>query len=168
MKTHVVWASMCVFVFMITAFFVHRQQDLKIENLKRKNQVLEENIIKMNQKEAEGSASKNQAFFEAFFNYSDVDKRLESVRRLTTKRGLDYSFPSRTDEKHIVSVQSELLSLESYSKKNDESHVLFLNVVELATTANSVTSNQVLIVQTTLKKVNNEWLVDNVQVKGNG
>lgn len=44
----------------------------------------------------------------------------------------------------------------------------FLNVVELATTANSVTTNQTLIVQTTLKKVNNEWLVDDVQIKGNG
>lgn len=50
MKIHVVWASVCVFIFMITAFFVHRQQDLKVENLKEKNQVLEETIKKLNQK----------------------------------------------------------------------------------------------------------------------
>ncbi len=46
-----------------------------------------------------------------------------------------------------------MLSLESYSKTIDESYELFLNVVELATTANSVITNQTLIVQTTLKKV---------------
>lgn len=65
-------------------------------------------------------------------------------------------------------MQSELLSLESYSKPLDESHELYLNVVEIATTANSVTMNQVLIVQTTMKKEKDGWLVDNVQVKGNG
>lgn len=65
-------------------------------------------------------------------------------------------------------MQSELLSLESYSKSLDESHELFLNIVEIGTTANSVTTNQVLIVQTTMKKEKNGWLVDNVQVKGNG
>ncbi|MCY8186081.1 hypothetical protein MOC31_21330, partial [Bacillus inaquosorum] len=37
-----------------------------------------------------------------------------------------------------------------------------------AATANSVTTNQVLIVQTTMKKEKDGWLVDNVQVKGNG
>lgn len=65
-------------------------------------------------------------------------------------------------------MQSELLSLESYSKSLDESHELFLNIVENATTANSVTTKQVLIVQTTMKKEKDGWLVDNVQVKGNG
>ncbi|MGG1021601.1 hypothetical protein CHCC14809_2733 [Bacillus licheniformis] len=168
MKTHVLWASVCVLVLIITSFFVHRQQDLKVKNLTEKNQILEENIKKMNQKEIDGSASKNKAFFEAFFNYSDADKRFDDVKKLTTKKGLDYAFPSRTNENHTVSVQSELLSLESYSKNIDESSELFLNVVELATTANSVTTNQTLIVQTTLKKVNNEWLVDDVQIKGNG
>ncbi|RHJ06985.1 hypothetical protein [Bacillus sonorensis] len=168
MKIHVLWASVCVCVLMITAFFVHRQQDLKIEKLKEKNEILEENIKKLNQKEIGNSASENKAFFETFFNYSDADKRFEDVKKLTTKKGLDYAFPSRTNEKHTVSVQSELLSLESYSRKIDESRELFLNVVELATTANSVTTNQTLILQTTLKKVNNEWLVDDVQVKGNG
>ncbi|ATH94151.1 hypothetical protein ACH95_01690 [Bacillus glycinifermentans] len=168
MKIHVVWASVCVFIFMITAFFVHRQQDLKVENLKEKNQVLEETIKKLNQKETENSASENKAFFEALFNYSDVDKRFEDVKKLTTEKGLDYAFPSRTNERHTVSIQSELLSLESYSRKVDESRELFLNVVELATTANSVTTNQTLIVQTTLIKVKDEWLVDDVQVKGNG
>ncbi|KRT94559.1 hypothetical protein AB447_214360 [Bacillus glycinifermentans] len=121
---------------------IHRQQDLKIENLKEKNQDLEETIKKLNQKKIQkNSASENKALFEALFNYSDVDKRFEDVKKLTTEKGLDYAFPSCTNEKHTVSIQSELLSLESYSRKVDESRELFLNVVELAATANSVTTN---------------------------
>lgn len=54
MKTHVLWASVCVLVLIITSFFVHRQQDLKVKNLTEKNQILEENIKKMNQKEIDG------------------------------------------------------------------------------------------------------------------
>ncbi|MED1229833.1 hypothetical protein P4T89_20505, partial [Bacillus nakamurai] len=83
-------------------------------------------------------------------------------------RGFDYAFPSRSDKKHSISVQSKLRSLESYSKPIDDSNELFLNIVEVSTTANSVTSQQVLIVQTKMKKEKNKWLVDNVQVKGNG
>ncbi len=94
----------------------------------------------MNLIESTSSASENKAFFEAFFNYSDIDKRYEIVKKHTTGKGFDYTFPSRLDQKHTVSVQSELLSLESYSKPLDEFHELFLNIVEVATTANSVTT----------------------------
>jgi S-adenosylmethionine:tRNA-ribosyltransferase-isomerase (queuine synthetase) len=116
----------------------------------------------------ERSASENRAFFDAFFNYSDIDKRYEKVRKVTTEKGFDFAFPSRSDQKHTVSVKSELLSLESYSKKIDDSHELFLNVVEVAIKANSVTTNQTLIIQTSLIKEKNKWLVDDVQVKGIG
>lgn len=69
---------------------------------------------------------------------------------------MDYAIPSRSREKHSASVLIELCSLESDSKPIDDSHELFLNIVEVATTANSVTSHQVLIVQTTMKKEKNK------------
>ncbi|WP_369888454.1 hypothetical protein [Bacillus halotolerans] len=168
MKTHIAWISACLLLVMLTGFFTNGQQTYKIEKLKDKNEVLTEKIKELNHIESTSSASENKAFFEAFFNYSDIDKRYETVKKYTTEKGFDYAFPSRSDQKHTVSVQSELLSLESYSKPLDESYELFLNVVEIATTANSVTTNQVLIVQTTMKKEKDGWLVDNVQVKGNG
>ncbi|KAF2421410.1 hypothetical protein ACMXZI_01800 [Bacillus subtilis] len=168
MKTHIAWASSCLLLILLTGFFTNGQQTYKIEKLKDKNEVLTEKIKELNHIESTSSASENKAFFEAFFNYSDIDKRYETVKKHTTGKGFDYAFPSRSDQKHTVSVQSELLSLESYSKPLDQSHELFLNVVEISTTANSVTTNQVLIVQTTMKKEKDGWLVDNVQVKGNG
>ena len=125
-------------------------------------------IEKLNQTPDVDSASKNRAFFEAFFNYSDVDKRYENVRKVTTHKGFDFAFPSRTNRKHAVTVKSELLSLESYSMKIGRSHELFLSIAEVASTANSITSNQTLIIQTSLIKENGKWLVDEVQVKGNG
>ncbi|WP_394356307.1 hypothetical protein [Bacillus changyiensis] len=148
-------------------WFIHLSNKGEIEILTKKNEVQKKKIEQLNIRD-EGGALKNKKFFEAFFNYNDIDKRYEDIKKLTTNKGYDYAFPSRTDQKHTVSIKSELLSLESYSKKIDDSHELYLNVVELATTANSVTSNQILIVQTTLKKVNYEWMVDEVHVKGNG
>ncbi|MEC1264179.1 hypothetical protein P9C50_05590 [Bacillus subtilis] len=166
MKTHIAWASACLLI-LLTGFFANEQQTYKIEKLKDKNEVLTEKIKEINHIESTSSASGNKAFFEAFFNYSDIDMRYETVKKYTTGKGFDYAFPSRSNQKHTVSVQSELLSLESYSKPLDGSHELFLNIVEIATTANSVTTNQVLIVQTTMKKYKNLWKVDNVQVKAN-
>ncbi|MFY0800497.1 hypothetical protein AB1K12_01755 [Peribacillus frigoritolerans] len=140
----------------------------KIESLNKQNEIQKKKIEELNQTMNEGSALENRTFFEEFFNYSDIDKRYEKVRKVTTENGFDFAFPSKSDQKHIVSVKSELLSLESYSKKIDGSHELFLNVVEIAITANSVTTNQTLFIQTTLIKEKNKWLVDDVQVKGNG
>ncbi|MDW7614297.1 hypothetical protein SC499_06045 [Peribacillus simplex] len=141
----------------------------KIESLNKQIELQKKKIEELNQTMNEGSASENTAFFEVFFNYSDNDKRYEKVRKVTTVKGFDFAFPSRGEQKkHTVSVKSELLSLESYSKKIDGSHELFLNVVEVAITANSVTTNQTLIIQTSLIKEKNKWLVDDVQVKGNG
>ncbi|MED1937929.1 hypothetical protein P4V25_17860 [Bacillus subtilis] len=168
MKIHIAWASACLLLILLTGFFTNGQQTYKIEKLKDKNEVLTKKLKELNHIESTSSASENKAFFEAFFNYSDIDKRYETVKKYTTEKGFDYAFPSRSDQKHTVSVKSVLLSLESYSKPLDESHELFLNVVEIATTANSVTTNQVLIVQTTMKRVEEGWLIDNVQVKGNG
>ncbi|QYF82844.1 hypothetical protein KY492_00535 [Brevibacterium sp. PAMC21349] len=140
----------------------------KIESLNKQNELQKKKVEELNQTMNEGSASENTAFFEAFFNYSDINKRYEKVRKVTTEKGFDFAFPSRSDQKLTVSVKSELLSLESYSKKINGSHELFLNVVEVAITANSVTTNQTLIIQTSLIKEKNKWLVDDVQVKGNG
>lgn len=140
----------------------------KIESLNKQNELQKKKIEDLNQTINKGSASENTVFFEAFFNYSDIYKRYEKVRIVTTEKGFDFAFPSRNNQKHMVSVKSELLSLESYLKKIDGSHELFLNVVEVAITANSVTTNQTLIIQTSLIKEKNKWLVDNVQVKGNG
>ncbi|QMI86711.1 hypothetical protein H1Q60_09365 [Bacillus velezensis] len=133
--------------------FLEKQAELKKEEIRQSES---------------GGAAENHAFFEAFLNYSDIDKRYEAVKKYTTEKGFDYAFPSRSDKKHSISVQSKLRSLESYSKPIDDSTELFLNVVEVSTTANSVTSHQVLIVQTKMKKEKNKWLVDDVQVKGNG
>lgn len=140
----------------------------KIESLNKLNDIQMKKIDELSHIMNEGSASENRAFFEALFNYSDIDKLYEEVRKVTTERGFEFAFPSRSDQKHTVSLKSELLSLESYSKKIDGSHELFLNVVEVAITANSVTTNQTLIIQTSLIKEKNKWLVDDVQVKGNG
>ncbi|MCY8522933.1 hypothetical protein [Bacillus atrophaeus] len=134
------------------------------EFLEKKAELKKEEI---RQTESRGAAE-NHAFFEAFLNYSDINKRYQVVKKFTTEKGFDYAFPSRSDKKHSISVQSKLRSLESYSKPIDDSTELFLNVVEVSTTANSVTTQQVLIVQTKMKKEKNKWLVDDVQVKGNG
>ncbi|SDN51082.1 hypothetical protein SAMN04488137_4712 [Fictibacillus solisalsi] len=141
----------------------------KIESLNKQNVIQKKKIEELSQTMNERSVSKNRAFFEALFNYTDIDKRYEKVQNLTTEKGFAFAFPSRSDQKHTVSVKSELLSLENYSKIDGSgSNELFLNVVEVAVTANSVTTNQTLIIQTSLIKEKNKWLVDDVQVKGNG
>ncbi|AUJ75367.1 hypothetical protein NNG64_19785 [Bacillus siamensis] len=168
MKTHISWICVCFFVGLVTAYWFHGAQSFKIDQLNKKNDVLIEKNKELSQIQDEGSAKKNKAFFEAFLNYSDIDKRYDEVKKYTTEKGFDYAFPSRSDKKHSISVQSKLRSLESYSKPIDDSTELFLNIVEVSTTANSVTSQQVLIVQTKMKKEKNKWLVDDVQVKGNG
>ncbi|MEX5838756.1 hypothetical protein D070_02645 [Bacillus velezensis] len=168
MKTHISWICVCFFVGLVTAYWFHGAQHSKIDQLNKKNDVLIEKNKELSQIQHEGSAKKNKAFFEAFLNYSDIDKRYDEVKKYTTEKGFDYAFPSRSDKKHSISVQSKLRSLESYSKPIDDLTELFLNVVEVSTTANSVTSHQVLIVQTKMKKEKNKWLVDDVQVKGNG
>nr|WP_326156779.1 hypothetical protein [Bacillus velezensis] len=162
------WICVCFFVGLVTAYWFHGAQSSKIDQLNKKNDVLIEKNKELSQIQDEGSAKKNKAFFEAFLNYSDIDKRYDEVKKYTTEKGFDYAFPSRSDKKHSISVQSKLRSLESYSKPIDDSTELFLNIVEVSTTANSVTSQQVLIVQTKMKKEKNKWLVDDVQVKGNG
>ncbi|MFB4185438.1 hypothetical protein [Bacillus velezensis] len=168
MKTHISWICVCFFVGLVTAYWFYGAQHSKIDQLNKKNDVLIEKNKELSQIQSEGSAKKNKAFFEAFLNYSDIDKRYDEVKKYTTEKGFDYAFPSRSDKKHSISVQSKLRSLESYSKRIDDSTELFLNIVEVSTTANSVTSHQVLIVQTKMKKEKNMWLVDDVQVKGNG
>ncbi|WP_280145753.1 hypothetical protein P5487_002585 [Bacillus amyloliquefaciens] len=168
MKTHISWICVCFFVGLVTAYWFHGAQSSKIDQLNKKNDMLIEKNKELSQIQDEGSAKKNKAFFEAFLNYGDIDKRYDAVKKYTTEKGFDYAFPSRSDKKHSISVQSKLRSLESYSKPIDDSTELFLNVVEVSTTANSVTSHQVLIVQTKMKKEKNKWLVDDVQVKGNG
>ncbi|MDM5197036.1 hypothetical protein QUF79_03185 [Fictibacillus enclensis] len=142
----------------------------KIESLNKQNVIQKKKIEELSQTMNERSASKNRAFFEVFFNYTNIDKRYEKVQNFTTEKGFDFAFPSRSDQKHTVSVKSELASLESYSKKinGSGSHELFLNIVKVDITANSVTTNQTLIIQTSLIKEKNRWLVDDVQVKGNG
>lgn len=139
----------------------------KIESLNKQNEIQKKKIEELNQTMNKGSDSENRAFFEAFFNYTDIDKRYEKVRKVTNEKGFNFAFPSRSDQKYTVSVKSELLSLESYSKKIDDSHELYLNVAEVAITANSVTTNQTLIIYTSLIK-EKKWLVNDVQVKGNG
>ncbi|WP_366592247.1 hypothetical protein [Bacillus subtilis] len=168
MKTHISWICVCFFVGLVTAYWFHGAQDSKIDQLNKKNDLLIEKNKELSQIQSEGSAKKNKEFFEALLDYSDIDKRYEAVKKYTTEKGFDYAFPSRSDKKHSISVQSKLRSLESYSKPIDDSTELFLNIVEVSTTANSVTSQQVLIVQTKMKKEKNKWLVDDVQVKGNG
>ncbi|XVK84869.1 hypothetical protein BST_2583 [Bacillus stercoris] len=58
-----------------------------------------EKIKQLNHVESKSSASENKAFFEAFFNYSDIDKRYETIKKHTIEKGFDYGFPSRSDKK---------------------------------------------------------------------
>lgn len=121
---------------------------------------------KMSQLEESEAADTNQKFFEAFFQYEDADDREGAVRKLATDKAMSYAFPSKAPKKHSVTIRSDLLSLESYSKKVDENRELYLNEAKTAVTVNAVTSKHTLIVQTELKKEKGEWVVDNVQVKG--
>ncbi|CUB23458.1 hypothetical protein BN2127_JRS3_03469 [Bacillus safensis] len=134
-----------------------------------KNQAIKDRQRVENQmsqlKESE-AAKVNQKFFEAFFQYEDADDREGAVRKLATDKAMSYAFPSKSPEKHSVTMQGDLLSLESYSKKVDEDRELYLNEAKIALTVNAVTTKQELIIQTELKKEKDGWIVDNVQVKG--
>ncbi|KIL24012.1 hypothetical protein B4133_0525 [Bacillus altitudinis] len=134
-----------------------------------KNQAIKDRQRVENQmsqlKESE-AAKVNQKFFEAFFQYEDADDREGAVRKLATDKAMSYAFPSKSPEKHSVTMQGDLLSLESYSKKVDEGRELYLNEAKIALTVNAVTTKQELIIQTELKKEKDGWIVDNVQVKG--
>ncbi|MFE5473300.1 hypothetical protein [Bacillus safensis] len=134
-----------------------------------KNQAIKDRQRVENQmsqlKESE-AADMNQKFFEAFFQYEDADDREKAVRKLATDKAMSYAFPSKAPKKHSVTMQGDLLSLESYSKKVDEKHELYLNEAKIALTVNAVTTKQELIIQTELKKEKGGWIVDNVQVKG--
>ncbi|KIL25092.1 hypothetical protein B4134_0508 [Bacillus safensis] len=134
-----------------------------------KNQAIKDRQRVENQmsqlKESE-AAKVNQKFFEAFFQYEDADDREKAVRKLATDKAMSYAFPSKAPKKHSVTMQGDLLSLESYSKKVDEKHELYLNEAKIALMVNAVTTQQTLIVQTELKKEKGGWIVDNVQVKG--
>ncbi|WP_224925137.1 hypothetical protein [Bacillus pumilus] len=121
---------------------------------------------KMNHMTNSEAADMNQKFFEAFFQYEDADDREGAVKKLATDKAMSYAFPSKAPKKHSVTIRSELLSLESYSKKVDQNRELYLNEAKTAVTVNAVTSKHTLIVQTELKKEKGEWVVDNVQVKG--
>ncbi|MFB8733972.1 hypothetical protein ACEQPO_08520 [Bacillus sp. SL00103] len=48
----------------------------------------------------------------------DADDREGAVRKLATDKAMSYAFPSKGSEKHSVTIRSDLLSLESYSKKS--------------------------------------------------
>lgn len=65
---------------------------------------------------------------------------------------MSYAFPSKGPEKHSVTMQGDLLSLESYSKKIDEDRELYLNDAKIALTVNAVTTQQNIIIQTELIK----------------
>ena len=121
---------------------------------------------KMNHMSNSEAADMNQKFFEAFFQYEDADDREKAVRKLATDKAMSYAFPSKAPKKHSVTMQGDLLSLESYSKKVDEKHELYLNEAKIALTVNAVTTKQELIIQTELKKEKGKWIVDNIQVKG--
>ncbi|MEH7798505.1 hypothetical protein CUU65_12715 [Bacillus safensis] len=136
--------------------------DEKNQALKEKQKI--EN--KINQVTSSEAADMNQKFFEAFFQYEDADDREGAVRKLATDKAMSYAFPSKSPEKHSVTMQGDLLSLESYSKKIDEDRELYLNEAKIALTVNAVTTKQELIIQTELKKEKGGWIVDNVQVKG--
>ncbi|MEK3940544.1 hypothetical protein MKZ03_14985 [Bacillus sp. FSL R5-0431] len=134
-----------------------------------KNQALKEKQKienKMNHMTNSEAADMNQKFFEAFFQYEDADDREKAVRKLATDKAMSYAFPSKAPKKHSVTMRGDLLSLESYSKKVDEKHELYLNEAKIALTVNAVTTKQELIIQTELKKEKDGWIVDNVQVKG--
>ncbi|KJF45977.1 hypothetical protein [Bacillus altitudinis] len=134
-----------------------------------KNQAIKDRQRVENQmsqlKESE-AADMNQKFFEAFFQYEDADDREKAVRKLATDKAMSYAFPSKAPKKHSVTMKGDLLSLESYSKKVDDKHELYLNEAKIALTVNAVTTKQELIIQTELKKEKGGWIVDNVQVKG--
>lgn len=134
-----------------------------------KNQAIKDRQRVENQmsqlKESE-AAKVNQKFFEAFFQYEDADDREKAVRKLATDKAMSYAFPSKSPKEHSVTMQGDLLSLETYSKKVDDNHELYLNEAKIAVTANAVTTKQELIIQTVLKKDKGGWIVDNVQVKG--
>ncbi|AZV54795.1 hypothetical protein DKE43_17660 [Bacillus pumilus] len=134
-----------------------------------KNQAIKDRQRVENQmsqlKESE-AADMNQKFFEAFFQYEDADDREKAVRKLATDKAMSYAFPSKAPKKHSVTMKGDLLSLESYSKKVDDKHELYLNEAKIALTVNAVTTKQELIIQTELKKEKDGWIVDNVQVKG--
>ncbi|UTX09451.1 hypothetical protein NMH04_02890 [Bacillus altitudinis] len=136
--------------------------DEKNQALKEKQKI--EN--KINQVTSSEAADMNQKFFEAFFQYENADDREGAVRKLATDKAMSYAFPSKSPEKHSVTMQGDLLSLESYSKKVDEDRELYLNEAKIALTVNAVTTKQELIIQTELKKEKGGWIVDNVQVKG--
>ncbi|MGN2664645.1 hypothetical protein [Bacillus altitudinis] len=121
---------------------------------------------KMNHMTNSEAADMNQKFFEAFFQYEDADDREGAVKKLATDKAMSYAFPSKAPKKHSVTIRSDLLSLESYSKKVDQNRELYLNEAKTAVTVNAVTSKHTLIVQTELKKEKGKWVVDNVQVKG--
>ncbi|HBU90668.1 MAG TPA: hypothetical protein DEB53_05605 [Bacillus pumilus] len=129
----------------------------------RDKQKIENKISQLEESEA---ADTNQKFFEAFFQYEDADDREGAVKKLATDKAMSYAFPSKAPKKHSVTIRSDLLSLESYSKKVDQNRELYLNEAKTAVTVNAVTSKHTLIVQTELKKEKGEWIVDNVQVKG--
>lgn len=134
-----------------------------------KNQALKEKQKienKMHHMTNSEAADMNQKFFEAFFQYEDADDREKAVRKLATDKAMSYAFPSKAPKKHSVTMQGDLLSLESYSKKVDAKHELYLNEAKIALTVNAVTTTQELIIQTELKKEKGGWIVDNVQVKG--
>ncbi|MGG4172713.1 hypothetical protein ABEW20_13100 [Bacillus safensis] len=134
-----------------------------------KNQALKEKQKienKMNHMTNSEAADMNQKFFEAFFQYEDADNRERAVRKVATDKAMSYAFPSKSPERHSVTMQGDLLSLESYSKKIDENRELYLNEVKIALAVNAVTTQQTIIIQTELIKKENKWIVDNLQVKG--
>lgn len=152
-----------VLILGITSYYMtcNKLNDAKNQALKEKQKI--EN--KMNQVTNSEAADMNQKFFEAFFQYEDADDRERAVRKVATDKAMNYAFPSKGPEKHSVTMQGDLLSLESYSKKIDENLELYLNEVKIALTVNAVTTQQTIIIQTELIKKENKWIVDNVQVK---
>ncbi|ABV61270.1 MULTISPECIES: hypothetical protein [Bacillus] len=152
-----------VLILGITSYYMtyNKLNDAKNQALKEKQKI--EN--KMNQVTNSEAADMNQKFFEAFFQYEDADDREGAVRKLATDKAMSFAFPSKAPKKHSVTMQGDLLSLESYSKKVDEDRELYLNEVKIALTVNAITTQQTIIIQTELIKKENKWIVDNVQVK---
>ncbi|MEC1183119.1 hypothetical protein [Bacillus altitudinis] len=152
-----------VLILGITSYYMtyNKLNDAKNQALKEKQMI--EN--KMNQVTNSEAADMNQKFFEAFFQYEDADDREGAVRKLATDKAMSFAFPSKAPKKHSVTMQGDLLSLESYSKKVDVDRELYLNEVKVALTVNAVTTQQTIIIQTELIKKENKWIVDNVQIK---
>ncbi|MCY7565013.1 hypothetical protein ABEX69_11620 [Bacillus safensis] len=152
-----------VLILGITSYYMtyNKLNDAKNQALKEKQMI--EN--KMNQVTNSEAADMNQKFFEAFFQYEDADDREGAVRKLATDKAMSFAFPSKAPKKHSVTMQGDLLSLESYSKKVDVDRELYLNEVKIALTVNAITTQQTIIIQTELIKKENKWIVDNVQVK---